>query len=356
VSRISRRAGRTGTGPFLALGLGLAGLSGCGAAPPSRLVVVTSSLAQTVSLLGDTLYGLSRSGEGGPARARAMADAREAMQRDSSDLRTRLRYARSTAEMGDLREAIHLYSRIAQSGFEEPRVYRERGELLFRLRQFDAALADLRKAALLLIGRSPILEAGPIGEDPEEGSPPVTTTQFQVFFFQGLTLYCKGDYAAAAPVLLEAVRQAGTTDDRARALLWLFFTARRLGDGSEARRILDLVQPAWAAATDTPELTLLLGFQGTIPTDTIRARALGRMAGDARLLSYGMAFALLLLPDRQAEAELWLERSHSGSWDALAYVVAEADLARLRKRGTGGTGAAGLEPATSRLTAGRSAS
>jgi tetratricopeptide (TPR) repeat protein len=262
-----------------------------------------------------------------------MAEAREAMQRDSSDLRTRLRYARSTADLGNLREAVYLYTRIAQSGFEDPRVYRGRGELLFRLRQFDGALADLRRAALLLIGRGPILETDPLGSRLEDGSLPVTTAQFQVFFFQGLTLYCMADYAAAAPVLLEAVRQAETTEDRVRALLWLFFATRRLGPGPEARGILDLVQPAWTEAAPAPELMLLLGFQGAIPTDSIRARALGPITDEARLLSYGMAFALLLTSDRQAEAELWLERAHTGAWDALVYVVAEAELARLRTVG-----------------------
>ena len=107
-------------------------VSGCAGSQPTRLVRVTSSLAQTVSLLGDTLYGLSRSGEGGPQRAKNMADARDAMARDSNSLDNRLRFARTTAEMGYLREAVGLYDRLAVTWFIEPRVFRDRGELLFR--------------------------------------------------------------------------------------------------------------------------------------------------------------------------------------------------------------------------------
>lgn len=304
--------------------------AGCHQARPTRLVVVSSPLAQTVSLLGDTIYGLPRSGSGGPARATEIAAAREAMARDPHDVNNQLRMARSTAEMGYLREAVNLYSRVAQSRFDDPRVFRDRGELYFRLRQFDAALDDLRQAGLLLIGRGPLLEPGPIGYGPEDGSLELTTTQFQAFFFQGLALYCKGDFGSAAPVLLEAVKQAPATEDRVRAMLWLFYAARRTGTGSEAARVLDLVKPQWIELTDAPELALLLAFKGMISTDTIRAQAEVMTGPPAQLLNYGLAYPLLLKPERRVDAELWLLRVRTGNWDSVPYIVAEAELARLR--------------------------
>ncbi len=307
----------------------LAGL-GCATTQPARLVRVTSPLAQTVSLLGDTLYSLNRSGEGGPLRARNMADARDAMARDSGSLANRLRLARTTAEMGYLRDAVNLYDRLAVTWYFDARVFRERGELLFRLRQFDAALEDLRKAGLLLIGRGVILESGLIGTSETTA---LSTTQFQVFFLQGLVLYCKGDYRVAAPVLLEAVRVAETTEDRSRALLWLFFSVRRFSDGPQAARVLELMKPEWADVTDVPELRLLLSFKGLWPSDSIRSRALGAGGDESQLLSYGLAFALLLDPERKPDAELWLQRARTGDWDGVPYLVAEAELARLRGSG-----------------------
>jgi tetratricopeptide (TPR) repeat protein len=313
------------------LAVSLVVLGGCAASQPARIVRVTSPLAQTVSLLGDTLYSLNRSGEGGPQRARNMAEARDGMARDSNAIDNRLRLARTTAEMGYLRDAMSLYDRLAVGWYYDPRVFRERGELLFRLRQFDAALVDLRKAGLLLIGRGAILELGAIGTLTE--TTPLSTTQFQVFYLQGVVLYCKGDYRAAAPVLLEAVRQAETTEDRSRALLWLFFAVRRFNDGPQSARVLDLMKPEWAELTDAPELQLLLAIKGWFPTDSVRARALGARGEESQLLSYGLAYALLLDPERKPDAELWLQRAHSGDWDRLPYVVAEADLARLRGAG-----------------------
>ncbi len=310
----------------------LVAFTGCAASTygPVRL---TSSLAQTVSLLGDTLYGLPRNAAAGPVLARNFGAAREAMARDSSGVDVQLLYARTVAESGYLRDAVDRYTRMLGTWSTEPRVYRARGELLFRLRQFEGALGDLRKAALMLIGRTALLDVGPIGYGPTDGSLAISTVQFQVFFFQGVTLYAKGDYASAAPVLAEAARLAETTEDRARAVLWLFFSVRRLGDPAQAARILDLAQPDWRARTDTPELELLLAFKGLVPTDSIRSRALGSPDEATGLLSYGLAYTLLLTPNQRKEAEFWLEQAHRGPWDSVAYLMAEADLARLREGG-----------------------
>ncbi len=307
-------------------------LEGC-VTHSSGSIRLTSPIAQTISLLGDTLYGVPRTPPGGPERAKNIAAARDAFSRDSSRLENQLLFARTTAESGYLREAVDRYSLMMGAWSTEPRVLRERGELLFRLRQFEAALGDLRRAGLLLIGRTVVLDAGPIGYGPVDGSIAISTVQFQVFFLQGLALYAKGDFRGAAPVLLEAVRQAETTEDRAGALLWLFFAVRRLGDPQQAVRVLDLARPEWTQVIDTPELELLLAFKGLLPTDSIRVRAMDPGNESAGLLSYGLGYALLLDPERKQDAELWLERAHRGPWDSLAYLMAEAELARMRNGG-----------------------
>ena len=328
--RIEDRASRAFLDPSMLVPLVLLALSAC-ATRPVRLVVVSSSLAQTISLLGDTLYGVSLSGAGGPERVRNITAAREALARDSMDLNARLRLARSTAELGRLREAVELYSRIAEAHFQDPRVFRERGEALLRLRHLDAAIADLRRAGLLAIGRNAILEAAPVEEVPEAGPVIFTTVQFRIFFFQGVALFCKGDYAAAYPVLAEAIRIAPTTDDLARAMLWLFFAARRMGDGAEGANVLGLVKPEWIENSEVPELELLLAFKGLIPTDSIREHAWNRPDESGAIYRYGIAYFMQLRPDRRPDAELWLEQTRSGSnWAALPYLAAEADLARLR--------------------------
>jgi len=293
--------------------------------------VVTSSLAETVSLLGDTLYGLPLAPESGPARVRRIGEARDAVGRDSNDVSAWLRLGRSTAELGRLREAVGIFSEVASVHFDDPRVYRERGDLLLRLRHLDRAIADLRKAGLLAIGRGPIIEAAPRDPTVPTDAPgfQLSTTQYQAFLLQGIALYCKGDYATAYPVLVEAVGRALTIDERAQALLWLFFALRRAGDGREAKAVLDLVTPDWTADSESGETALLLAYKGLVPSDSIQARALRGQGQERSLFAYGIAYFLELKPERAEDAESWLQLARSGgNWASLAYLAAEADLAR----------------------------
>jgi tetratricopeptide (TPR) repeat protein len=318
------------------LGFSLIAVSAC-APRPIRLVVVTSSVAQTISLLGDTLYGLPLDPAGGPARVRRIQAARGAVARDSSDISAWLRLGRSTVEMGRLRDAVGVYSTLAEVHFEDPRVWRHRGEVLLRLRYLDRAIADLRKAGLLALNKPRLLESLPGTGDSVSGRSAwadLTTLQYQVPFLLGFALYCKGDYSAASTVLAEATRAALTADELSHAMLWLFFAVRRIGDGSGAAEVLSLVRPEWAEGARLPDITLLLGYKGQFSSDTIRARAMTLRSEAGALYSYGIAYYLMLKPETREDGELWLERARSGqNWAALPYLAAEADLARLRNAG-----------------------
>ena len=304
---------------------------------PVRLVVITSSVAQTISLLGDTLYSLPLDPAGGPARVRRIQAAREAVDRDSFDLAAWLRLGRSTVEMGRLRDAVGLYSTLAEVHFNDPRVWRYRGEVLLRLRYFDRAIADLRKAGLLALHKPRLLETLPGAGDSASGKTSwadLTTLQFQVPFLLGFALYCKGEYSAASTVLAEATKAALTTDELSRALLWLFFAVRRIGNGAGAAEVLSLVQPEWAEGARIPDITLLLGYKGLVSADSIRRSAMTPRGEEGALYSYGIGYFLLLKPETRPDAELWLERARSGAnWAALPFLAAEADLARLRNSG-----------------------
>ena len=200
------------------------------------------------------------------------------------------------------------------------------------MRHLDGAIADFRKAGLLAIGREPMYEIRPEWNELDSvPQPAFTTVQYQTFFLQGVALYAKGDSRTAYEVLAEAARAAPSTDDLVGALLWLFFSARRLGDGSEGTNVLALVKPEWAARSDRAELRLLFAYKGLISTDSIRAWAMRGRASDRTLYRYGIAYSLLLRPSRREDAELWLEEiRRAPDWTTLPFLAAEADLARLR--------------------------
>jgi tetratricopeptide (TPR) repeat protein len=321
-SGCSRSSGRSAL-------VALASVAAC-APRPVNLVVVTSSLAETVSLLGDTLYSPPLDAAGGPARVKRLMAARDAADKHPDDVAAAIELSRSTVAMGRLRDAVAILSKSAELNFNDVRLYRERGELLLRLRQLDLAVRDLRRAGTIGLERARLPEPGEVDI---AGGGGLTTLQYQVAIHLGIALYCQGDFAGAREVLVQAANQAITPNSRSRAVLWLFFAERRIGDGSAARELLNLVQPEWADRGLTAELQLLFAYKGLIPSDSIQVRAAATQGAARALFSYGIAYYLLLQPGRRSEAEPWLDQARTTpDWTDLAVLVAEAELARLRAR------------------------
>jgi hypothetical protein len=110
---------RGGTGSSMLL----LGTLAC-ATHPARMLLVSSPMAQTISLLGDTLYDPPLDGAGGPERVGRLHAAREQVARDSFSLAAWIQLGRSTVAMGRLREAVGIYTRVAAVHFTDPPLYR----------------------------------------------------------------------------------------------------------------------------------------------------------------------------------------------------------------------------------------
>lgn len=309
----------------------LAALPGC-AQRTVRYALIAPPTAEAISLLGDTLWTVPLDAQGGPARIKRLTEARTAIAKSPYGLQTQLELARSTAAVGQLRESVQLLTDAAGIYFSDPRIYRYRGELLLWLREPDLAIADLQRAGRLAIGMAPYPETVAL----PDGRTGFSTMQYQTTLLLGVAMYCRGDFPAARAAFLDAIKWAITADQLAETTLWLFFAVRRIGEGEEGAEVLASVRPEWAAGSRRHEIDLLLAFTGEIPSDTIRARALAAQGEERALYSYGIAYYLMVRPDRRGEAEPWLEQARTiGNWTALPYIAAEADLARLRHREPG---------------------
>jgi tetratricopeptide (TPR) repeat protein len=240
--------------------------------------------------------------------------------------------AKRTAEMGRLREAVGLLSRTAAVHFSNPRVFRQRGELLLMLRQFQLAKSDFQRAGALLIGRQGIGMAEAV-DLPEGGGAQLTTVQFRTALLLGITHYLLGAWVPSRDVLIEAVRLAPNDDDLAQAAVWLFFATRRIGTGAAAAEVLRALGSNLQVDLSRHEYELLLGYKGQVPSDTINARATNRAGGDERALyAYGIGL-WHLVRGQTDDAEPWLDEARTiPNWASLPYIAAEAELARLRGR------------------------
>ena len=318
-------------------------LAACGGRP-LRYTVVAPANAQAVSLLGDTLWSVAVDPGSGPEAVERLRQARAEVARSPTNLLAQLHLARSTAAIGRLREAVDLLTSAAY--FQDPRVFRYRGEYRLRLRQLDLAIADFRLAGQLSMGAPGLPEE-------VEGSPgthAVSTVFFRTTFLLGVALYSKGDFAGALIALTEAAKRALTPDDLAQSTFWLFLAVRRTGGAEAAKQLLTGMKEDWAVSDGFHEYALLLGFKGLLPSDTVRARAMTAQATAERTLyAYGIGY-VLLMQDRRDEAELWFEHARlSPDWTTLPYLAAESELARMRgkqkagsrEQGAGGAGRQG---------------
>jgi tetratricopeptide (TPR) repeat protein len=301
-------------------------LGGC-AAQPVHYTVVAPASAQAVSLLGDTLWSLPLDPKDGPELVARLKEARVEAARDTNKLLGQLHLAQRTADMGRFKEAIAILTRASTLHLGDARLFRLRGEYFLRVREFDLAVADLRQAGMAAM---PTMAET---VDLPGGSKTITTVSFQTIFLLGTAFYCRGDFGPARIAFSEAVKQATTADDLARAVLWLFFSSRRAGPPGEAAELLRTISGTWSMAGSRDEHDLLLAFKGEMPSDSVRARALNDKGGDERALySYAIGY-LMLIREQPEQARLWFEQARMiPNWAALTYLAAEAELARLGKK------------------------
>jgi tetratricopeptide (TPR) repeat protein len=283
--------------------------------------------AEALSLLGDTLWSLPVQPARGPELVAQLSRARDRLAKSPFDANASLVVARRTAGLGRLREAVNLYTRAGQLHPTDPRVPRYRGEILLQLRELELAQRDFQEAAQRLAGRDKQSELVEV----DDGLL-VSTLQFNIYYLLGVTYYIKGDFPRARLALVEAIKTAHTSDDMAASMIWLFFSARRLGAVDEARTLLSLVHDSVAVSSRQPELELLLAFRDGVAWDSLHLDVHRPFTTEREaLLGYGLGFALLHLK-RADEAELMFEQVLTyRDWSSLPVLAAESELARMKR-------------------------
>ena len=306
--------------------VGIALAAGCG--PPTLRLAPPPLGAEAISFLGDTLWSVSLSAAEGQTRVSQLADAKRRAGARRDDLNTQLLLGRRTAAMGRLREAIDLYSKAIEAVPTDARLYRRRGELLLLVREPDLAAGDLGRA----VKRAKLDSAAKEFVEGADGQLQGTRVLHSSQLLLGITHYIRGDYRRAYSALVAAAQSADDADGIAAASLWLLFTLRRAGRQEEARQIAKVIPADLPVVTRRAEHRLLQAFAGTISLDSLQRDLGGEAVPEtAALYLYGLGSSLLAR-GRQAEAtEAFVEIRHTASWATIAFVAAEAELARLRR-------------------------
>jgi tetratricopeptide (TPR) repeat protein len=301
---------------FLAVGA-------CAKGEPGADTVAALPSAEATSLLGQPLYPRSF-----PAQQRAtleadLAAARAALDRAPTDPDSIIWYGRRQAYLERYQDAIATFTSGIEQHPNDPRMYRHRGHRYITVREFDKAIADLRKAADLAQGTPN--EPEPDGR-PNARNIPISTTQGNIWYHLALAHYLRGDYEPSLAAWRQALGLARYDDNRVSVSDWMYMTLRRLGREAEAAEVLRLITSDMDIIENTAYHRRLLMYKGEITPDSLlnpNAEALQFVTQ-----GYGVANWYLANGDT-ARANAILDKVlQSDYWAGFGYIAAEADVAR----------------------------
>jgi tetratricopeptide (TPR) repeat protein len=299
---------------------------GTGVAPftPVRVAV------QAVSLLGDTLRAFPLSAATRSRYETQLADARRAYERTPATLDSIVWYGRRLAYLGQLREAIAVYTHGLALFPDNPWLLRHRGHRYLSVREIDRAIADLERAAALSAGKPDVVE--PDGQ-PNAAGVPIGTLQSNIGYHLALAYYLRGNWRRAADVARSEVAAANNDDRRVSMAHWLYMSLRRAGRDAEAAAAVEPFRRPLKIVENQSYERLMHLYLGELVSDTADTpAAAGQMSSADASLAYGVANWHLYNGRRDEAVRLMRGIVEGGQWGAFGFIAAEADLARLGGR------------------------
>jgi tetratricopeptide (TPR) repeat protein len=285
---------------------------------------------QAISFLGDTLRELPLAAATRERYERQLGEARAAYERTPKNVDSIIWFARRTAYLGRLREAIEIYGRGVALYPDNPWLYRHRGHRYISVREIDLAVADLERAMKLVAGKPDEVE--PDGQ-PNAQNTPIGTLHSNIAYHLGLAYYLKGEYAKAAEVYRRELKDARNDDRRVSTAHWLYMSLRRLGKNAEAAEMLKPFNAPMNVIENETYYRLMKMYNGRMSVDSVLpVNASGEMSVTDATAAYGIA-NWHLYNGRRAEAERIFQRILAGGqWGAFGYIAAERDMARMKGR------------------------
>ena len=304
-------------------------LGSCAPGRTSYRVVIPPS-AEALSFLGDTLWTLPIDPREGPGRVARLQPARQRAADRPNHVESQILLARRTAEIGRFRDAIALYTQAIAASPVDRRLYRRRGELLLRIRELRLAMQDLQYASRASLAATGI--APEFNEFEGPGGLVETTLLHSSLHLLGMAFYLDGRFLEARNVWLESLKRAATSDDMVQSALWLFYATHQARLTVEANALLAALPDTIDINRSFAEWDLLRAHRGILAMEQLPVNLHGPLrTGDDALYGYGVGLTLLIL-DRWEEAALVFRKVlATRDWSALAYLAAEADLARIQR-------------------------
>lgn len=285
-----------------------------------------SAEAEAHSLSGKPLYPMKLPAERRAELEANLERAKADFERDPQDPEGIIWLGRRLAYLWRYRDAIQVYSDGLALHPDSPKLYRHRGHRYITVREFDKAIADLKKAAELTKGVPDEIE--PDGA-PNPANQPRSTLQSNIWYHLGLAYYLKGDFENALRSYREGMKFSRVNDDMLVATSdWLYMTLRRLGRGSEAKEVLEPIRKEMDILESFAYHKRLLMYKGLLEPGSLLD--LGDLTGlDLATQGYGVGNWYLYNGEEQKAREILSQVLEGPYWAAFGYIAAEADMKRL---------------------------
>lgn len=284
---------------------------------------------ETTSLLGKPLFAPAYSPDRRAALEKDLAAAQAAFDRDPSNADAAIWLGRRTGYLGRYRDAIRIFSAAIEHHPSDARIYRHRGHRYISLREFDKAVADLSKAAMLVADRPDEVE--PDGQ-PNAQNIPTSTLKTNIYYHLGLAHYLRGEFAQAADAYRLCMTQSKNADMQVATAHWQYMTLRRLGRDAAAATVLAPITADMTVIENDSYHRLLMMYRGATTAGAL-LEASAAEALDAVTIGYGIANWHLYhgrTEDARAILATLVDKYAGTQWAAFGYIAAEVDLARLR--------------------------
>lgn len=274
---------------------------------------------QAISLLGQEL----RSPPAPEALLDNLAAAKADYDADPTIVDNIIWYGRRIAYTGDYRGAIRVFSAGIARFPHDARLYRHRGHRYISVREFDRAIEDLERAAVLIRGSEDSVE--PDGAPNPQGIP-VSTLHSNIWYHLGLAYYLKGDLDNAERVYRIALAETPNDDMRVATTHWLYMTLKLTGQDAEAEAVLEPIHAGMNVIESMAYHQLCLLYKGEGEMTTALEAGITPAGGDSAMYGVGNWHYYNGRPD---DAKVMFERMLTDSgWASFGRIAAEADLAR----------------------------
>jgi tetratricopeptide (TPR) repeat protein len=246
--------------------------------------------------------------------------------------------ARRLGYLGRHREAIAVLTEALAAHPDDVRILRHRGHRYLSVRELAKAVADLERAASMVVAKGLPDELEPDGA-PNELGVPTSTTQFNIWYHLGLAHYLSGNFEQAAEAYRTCLEKGSSTateaiarganDRRVATTDWLWLTLMRLDRRAEAAAALAAVPSDLEVIEDQTYLDRIRLYKGETTPEALLADAQG--AVDVATRSYAVGAWYLVRGDAE-RARAWFERTLvNAQWGSFAVLAAEAEIARAQR-------------------------